>query len=287
MSRRAAAAGLTAEASSTSVPVVSMIRRTTSSSGSPTWARSIRSSAASRAKRSSASGEYGASPGSASASSSAGISAGSIPSAIASRCSVTWAGAAPRPRVAGELGGPLAEQLEVARPDRPARAVEEGEQRGVRGDVVQQPQHRHDLGDLGQPQQAREADDLDRDAGAGEGVEDVGGVGVVAGQHADRRPRPVVGVAHGVGQPGQLVGVPLEDAGGHLARGGAGLGLERLDLTVRGEQRLGEAVGDVEDARVRAAVDGQRQHRHLAGPEAAGKVSAKLRMLETEAPRQP
>ena len=60
LSRRAAAAGVTAEASSTSTPVVSMIRRTMSSSGSPTWERSMRSSAASSANRSSASGEYAA-----------------------------------------------------------------------------------------------------------------------------------------------------------------------------------------------------------------------------------
>ena len=60
---------------------------------------------------------------------------------------------------------------------------------GVGGHVVEQAERRHDLGDLGQPQQAGQADDLDGDAGPGQGVEDVLGVGVVAGQHADLGPR--------------------------------------------------------------------------------------------------
>ena len=58
------------------------------------------------------------------------------------------------------------EQREVARADRPARPGEQGEQRGVGGDVLDQGQRRDHLGDLGQPQQALEADDLDRDLAA-------------------------------------------------------------------------------------------------------------------------
>ena len=44
--------------------------------------------------------------------------------------------------------------------------------------------------DLGQPEQALEADDLDRDLPVAQRVEDGGGVGVVAGEHADLAARP-------------------------------------------------------------------------------------------------
>ena len=57
LSRRADAAGLTEEASSTSMPVVSTMRRTRSRIGSPIADRSRRSSAARSANRSLASGE--------------------------------------------------------------------------------------------------------------------------------------------------------------------------------------------------------------------------------------
>ena len=57
LSRRAAAASETEEASSTSMPVTSTIRRTRSSSGSPTWVRSWRSSSDSSANRVRASSE--------------------------------------------------------------------------------------------------------------------------------------------------------------------------------------------------------------------------------------
>ena len=53
----ARAAGLTEDASSTSMPVVSTIMRTRSSSGSPPWVRSIRSSEESSANRSRAASE--------------------------------------------------------------------------------------------------------------------------------------------------------------------------------------------------------------------------------------
>ena len=59
---------------------------------------------------------------------------------------------------------------------------------GVGGDVVEQLEHRDDLGHLGQAQQPGEPDDLDRDAGRREGVEDRLGGAVVAGQHADVGP---------------------------------------------------------------------------------------------------
>ena len=119
--------------------------------------------------------------------------------------------AAPRP---GELARPAAEQGEVARADRPARPGEQREQRGVGGEVVEQVERRDHLGHLGQPEQALEADDLDRDLARGQRVEDVGGVGVVAGEHADlatsaARPSRAWRRRHLLGQPGELVGVGL------------------------------------------------------------------------------
>ena len=212
MSRRAAAAGLTAEASSTSVPVVSMIRRTTSSSGSPDVRAQHPELAGEQREALPRLGGVGARrPGSASASSSDGISAGSMPSAISSRWSVIGRGVVPAPgRPASSMGAP-AQQPEVARADRPARAGQQGQQRGVGGDVVEQAEDRHDLGDLGQPQQSGQADDLDGDAGPGQGVEDVLGVRVVAGEDADLRPGLVVGVLDRVDEPRELVGVSVED----------------------------------------------------------------------------
>ncbi len=98
-------------------------------------------------------------------------------------------GAAPTARP-GQLAGPATEQGQVAHPDRPPRSVEQGQHRGVVGDVLDQGQSGHHLADLGQPQQALEADDLDRHLSVGERVEDGGGVGVVAGEHPDLLPRP-------------------------------------------------------------------------------------------------
>ncbi len=157
------------------------------------------------------------SPGSATASSRAGISAGSTPSAISTSWSVIVAGRRRGPLAPGELLGAPAEQPQVARADRPARPGEQGEQRGVGGDVVQQVQGGDDLGDLGQAQQPGEPDDLDRDAGRAERVEDVGGVRVVAGEHADvgpaARPAALVRRTHRLDQRGQLVGVGEVDGG--------------------------------------------------------------------------
>ena len=190
---------------------------------------------------------------------------------------------------AGDLVGPAAEQPQVARADRPARAGQQGQQRGVGGDVVEQVQGRDDLGDLGQPEQAGEADDLDRDAGAGERVEDVLGVRVVAGEDADRRPTDSV-VRRARAPPStrwsSSSACVSKTRSADRADVGLGLGDQRLDLAVLLVERRGQPVGDLEDAGVGAAVDGERVDRHRRRSR-DGKVSAKLRMLDTEAPRQP
>ena len=172
-----------------------MIRRTMSSSGSPTCERSIRSSPASSANRSSASGEYGAL---------ARVDERVVEARDLGRVDAVGDlrrggrsidGRARAAALApGELGGAAAQQPQVARADRPARPGEQREQRGVGGHVVQQVQDRDDLGDLGQPEQPGQADDLDRDVGLGQRVEDLGGVRVVAGQHPDVGPRPSAAV---------------------------------------------------------------------------------------------
>ncbi len=132
--------------------------------------------------------------------------------------------------------------------------------------------HRH----LGQPQQPVEADDLDRDPVSGEGVEHLGRRGVVAGQYAD--PAPGAGLSRvlrerreagldGVdlaGEPGQLGGRTGVEAGAHLARADAVGGAQRRDRHRGvGVERLGEAVGGLEDRGVRAATHREVVERDL------------------------
>ena len=231
--------------------------------------------------------EYAASPGESSASPSAAISAGSMPSAIPISWSPNEAGL-PR-AAAGQGRRPAAEQPEVARADRPARTGQQGEQRGVGGDVVEQVQRRHHLGDLGQPDQPGEADDLHGHVARGERVEDVGGVRVVAGEHADVGPlRP--GLVDGldlVGQPGQLVGLRRQDPRRDLPHTGVGLGApggrpgRRTSRRAAAASRL--ATSRMRRSERRLTVSGKVSPRVWDAP----KVSAKCRMLDTDAPRQP
>ena len=132
LSRRACAAGLTDEASSTSMPVVSTIRRTRSRSGSPAAARSRRSSAASSAKRSRRLGGVVARrPGRRARRRATAISVGSAPSTARLQLRLRRSANGSRPPAAPPASsrGPAAEQREVARADRPARPGEQGEQR--------------------------------------------------------------------------------------------------------------------------------------------------------------
>ena len=189
----------------------------------------------------------------------ASVSASSIASAAASRR---------RDAAAGDLDRALAEQLQVAHADGPARAAEQREQGGVGGEVLQQGQRRHHVGDLGQLQQPLEPDDLDGDVGAAQGLEDVGGVGVVAGEHGDLAPaaHPVVGGLDLVGQPSQLLVVGLEHLDAHLTLVGGGVG-QQPERGGRGarRQRLGDDVGQLEDGAARAAVGLQGELQRL-GP---------------------
>ncbi len=200
-SRRAAAAGLTDDASSTSMPVVSMIRRTRSRIGSPMAPRRRRSSAASRANRSRASAGV--------------VEVAGIVEGVAQRRDLGGIGPLDgceqlgvhvvvrrSPALApGEVASAPPEQREVARTDRPARAGQQGEQRGVGRDVLDQVERRDHLRDLRQPEQALETDDLDRDLPVAQRVEDRRGVGVVAGEHADLAPAGLLG-ARGDGRHG-------------------------------------------------------------------------------------
>ena len=204
------------------MPVVSMIRRTRSSRGSPAWraqhsqlageqreplacGRGVRRVAriVERVAQRADLGRVGA------------LNGGR--ELVADRCGPLGVG------VDGERARPSAEQGQVARPDRPPRAGQQGEQGGVGGEVVQQCQGGHHLGHLGQPEQALETHDLHRDVGRGQAVEHVGGMGVVPGQHPDLAPAGLghgrVGQRHLLGQPGQLVGVRLVHDGADLALG--------------------------------------------------------------------
>ena len=250
-----------------------MIRRTMSRSGSPTVRRSVRSSAlrsgeplerlgrvwrvAGRVERVAEGGDLGR------------VDAVGDPDEL-----VAQRGGLARP-AAGQRGRAPAEQPQVARPDRPARAGEQGEQRGVGRHVVEQVEGGDHLGHLGKADQAGEADDLDGDVAGGERVEHVGGVGVVAGEHADVGPlrpdRRLVGGLDLVGQPGELVGLGPEHPGGHVALPRVGLGGEAHDLAgVLGVERLGQPVGDLEDPAVGAPTHGQRE-RGRPGRRASGR----------------
>jgi hypothetical protein len=126
---------------------------------------------------------------------------------------------------------------------------------------VEQRQGGHHLGDLGQPEQPLKADDLDRDVGAGERVEHVGRVRVVAGEDPDlppRRPRhrPMRG-EHLGGEPGQLVVVPLVHRHPHGPGLGARLRLERKDQPRPCVERGREVVGGLQDPGIGAPVDAQ------------------------------
>ena len=128
---------------------------------------------------------------------------------------------------------------------------------------MQEGQSRHHLGHLGQPEQTLQADDLDRDLSSGQRVEHVGGMRVVAGQHAD--PRPVAaqllpGADDLLGQPGELVVVRVEHRRPHRSVAAPGRALERADGVGRSEQRLRELVGRLQDPCVRAAAHRQRVH---------------------------
>ena len=161
----------------------------------------------------------------------------------------------------GELAGARPEQGQVPRADRPPRAGQQGQQLGVGGEVVDQGEGGQHLGDLREPQQPRETDDLDGHPGGGQRVEDVGRVGVVTDQDADLAPRRCL---HRDVRGRDLLGQPRELGG----RGEVddrvdrpvvvGAGLERVDLGEGVVQRGGERVGDLEDAPVRPPVDRQR-----------------------------
>jgi hypothetical protein len=123
---------------------------------------------------------------------------------------------------------------QVARSDRPARPGQQGQEGGVGRDVLDQRERGDHLGDLGQPEQALEADDLDRDLPVAQDVEDGGGVGVVAREHADLAPAGLVGArleigVRGedlVGEPRELIVIGLVDCGADRAVRGPGLRLQ-------------------------------------------------------------
>ena len=200
-----------------STPVVSMIRRTTSSSGSPDGAtaacgarptsrrEALQRLAVSTPRR----------PASSSASPSAGDlgrvdAVGDLDQLVGDRALSASRAAPP-----GQLGGAPPEQPQVARADRPARPGEQGEQRGVGGDVVRagagSPRPR--------PPRAAGAGRRGRRSRPGRRAA-VRASKTSAAWALSRVSTPIVGPRRSaswaavdlVAQPGQLVGLGLEDA---------------------------------------------------------------------------
>lgn len=156
-----------------------------------------------------------------------------------------------------EEAGAAAEEGQVARADPPAGAGEQPDQGGVRARVLEDFTDRDEVGDLGQVQQPGEADDLDRDvAGDERGLDlrEVPGGAAQDGDLAGCLPGPDE-MGDRVGEPVDLFGVgtqegAADDAVALGARGGA----QCLDALVHGAQRLGEPVGQVQQATAAAAV---------------------------------
>ena len=136
------------------------------------------------------------------------------------------------------------------------------EQLRVGRQVMQQGQGGEYLGHLRQPQQAVQADDLDRDLRRGQRVEDIGRVRVVPDEHADLAPRRRrhrrVRVRHLGGQPRELPGIRLVDDGLHIAHLVRPC-LQRLHLRERRVERGRQPVGHLEDPPVGSPVDRQRE----------------------------
>ena len=150
---------------STSMPVVASTRRSRSSSGSPSGAAGRRSSAASRAKRARASGgvrrlrRAARAPRTATRPRPGRRPRRRPPRRVRRRPPDRRA--RPRRRLARpgayEVGGPASEQGEVARPDPPARAGEQPQQRRVGSRLVEHLEHGHEVGHLRQGRAGRRA----------------------------------------------------------------------------------------------------------------------------------
>ena len=247
-----------------------MIRRTMSRSGSPTVRRSTRSSALRRANRSSASREYGASPGESSASPRAAISAGSMPSAIpmswspnvaASRGPLPASEAARRPS-SRRSRGPIAQRGPVSRVSSAALAVTSLSRWRVATTSATS-------GRRIRPERPTISTGTSRAVSASN-TSAAWALSRVSTPTSDHfaPPSALVGGLDLVGQPGELVGLGPEHPGGHVALPGVGLGGEAHDLAgVLGVERLGQPVGDLEDAAVGAPTHGQRER----GGPAAGR----------------
>ena len=180
------------------------------------------------------------SPGSSSASPSDATSVGSAPATAASSSSATLR-CEPRAlapaRAPAELAARAPSSARSRGPIAQRGPVSSVQQLGVGGEVVQQRQRGHHLGDLGQPEQPLEADDLDRDLGARSSASNTSAacalsrVSTPISRHVGRRRRLVRADAPASGSQAELVVVRLVHRRPHRPRRGARLRLERRDLT--------------------------------------------------------
>lgn len=156
--------------------------------------------------------------------------------------------------------GATAEEGEVAGADPPAGAGEEPYQGGVGARVLEDLADGDEVGDLGQVEEAGEADDLDGHVPGDEGGVDRGEVGGGAAQDGD-----LAGFAAGADEVGEGVREPVDLLGVGGQQGdpygavvlGAGCGPQRLHARVHGAQGGGEAVGEVQEAAAAAPVLGE------------------------------
>ena len=257
------------------MPVVSTMRRTTSRIGSPAYVLSMRSSPASSANRSSASGEYAASPGSSSASLRAGSSAGSMPSAI----SVSWspiealsvrprrpASSAARSLSSRRSRGPIAQRGPVSSVSTAALAVTSWSSSSIATISATS-------GSLSRPESPTISTGMPAPVRASKTASAVllSRVSTPMSDHASR----VWAARTSSASHWQLLVLGLEHVHPDPAVGRSRLGLERRDHRQLGVERRGQGVGYLEDAAVGTTVDRQGQHRHrptVAGREGLGEV---------------
>ena len=150
--------------------------------------------------------------------------------------------------------------------------------------VGDQPQHGHHVGDLGDREQAGQADDLDRDSAGAQRIGDRCGVGVAAHQHRGGRRADAVGAGLLVVRV-QVVGDPLafgahvgKQRATHGARRGVRTRAQRLHRNRASSRLRRDGVGDVQGPR-RVAPAGPQLEDRRGGAVGSREVGAEPRQV--------
>ena len=170
------------------------------------------------------------------------------------------------PTVAFELARPRGEHVEVGRTQPDQRAGQQSDETVAAGGILHDPEQAHQVGDLGCHQQPAHTDDLDRQAGLLECVDEQREQRPFAAEHRGRRKVAVGAGMPALGQPLRDVGRfgldGLQPRGENLTRPGRRAGRERRDGDRAAlAQRRRDDIGRVEDRAVVAPTGRQRTYR--------------------------